>query len=196
MAIRTLDRLLLIPALIVLGSVTLAGCSLLPGGGNPAPTSSSDKSDDADSDDAGSDDDEGVEAGAALDCPDDFSAAGIMGFGGEGFQEITVAEFSAPIGDAFLESGCLYRFKNPAGDVESSTDLAYIAGDEATIVEIGAKLEDEGYTKLGEGVYSTEAGGTAFVLGGSEQLSADQAAALEEQFGGPVIMVMSSVSAP
>ena len=195
MATRTLDRLLLIPALIVLGSLTLAGCSLLPGGNaNPSSSSSSDKDDDeAEAEDADAEQDD--QGGDASGCPDSFdqAAAAPADLGGE-FEFISAADFtsSSVIGAEYFDRGCLFRVTVDTDGVTSTSDFGYLPGDAATVAAISANLEAAGYAKLTEGMFSLDDTSGVFVFASDDTMDKTQVDSLGLGFGDSFVIVMAT----
>lgn len=192
MATRTLDRLLLIPALIVIGSLTLAGCSLLPGANaNPSNSSSSDKDDEKDA----AEEEEAEQEDAASGCPDSFdqAAAAPAELGGQ-FEFISAADFSssAAIGSEFFDRGCLFRVTVDTDGVTSTSDFGYLPGDAATVAAISANLEAGGYTKLTEGMFSLDDSSGVFVFASGDTMSETQVDALDLGFGDSFVIVMAT----
>lgn len=192
MAIRALDRLLLVPAIIVLTSATLAGCALLPGG-NPAPSASSSSES---TDESGENDDDNDGASAGSNCPEAFDeqAGGAAGFDGT-YAEISADEFSAPeVGTEYLEDGCIFRVTVDSEGTKAESDFAYIPGDADTVAAISANLEAEGFTKLTEGMYTLNDNFGVFVINSSDSMSATDVEKLELGFGDSFIIVMATSS--
>ena len=189
MATRTLDRLLLIPALIVLGSLTFSGCSLLPGS-NPAPSNSSSSDKDDDKDEA-----EEEQDGDASGCPDSFdqAAAAPADLGGE-FEFISAADFtsSSVIGAEFFDRGCLFRVTVDTDGVVSTSDFGYLPGDATTVAAISANLEAAGYAKLTEGMFSLDDSSGVFVFASDDTMDKTQVDALGLGFGDSFVIVMAT----
>ena len=197
MALRTLDRLVLIPALIVLGSITLAGCSLLPGAGasnSSSSSSSDDKADAGDDAEAEETEAEDVEDDAAGGCPASItdSAATMAGVDGD-VDFISSAEFAAPVvGTEYLEGACLFRVVVDTEGSASSTDIGYLAGDAATVAAISANLEAGGYTKVTDGIFTLNDKSGVFVFGSDDTMSAAEVEQLG--FGDSVVVVMATTT--
>lgn len=185
MANRTLDRLLLIPALIVLGSVTLAGCSLLPGANN-APTSAASNGSEESTDDA----DEEPSSG---NCPPEFApSAGLGGAEGD-YKIISAAEFSVPlVGSEFLEGGCFFRVTVEGEDASGTSDFGYLPGDADTVVEISSNLEAGGYEKVADGIFQLSDTEGVFVFHSGDTLSAEDVEKLGLDFGDSFVIVMAT----
>jgi len=193
MATRTIDRLLLIPALIVLGSVTLAGCSLLPGGApSPSSSSSDSSSGDESSDEEATDDAD--EATGSSDCPDSLSESTAAMAGADGTVTfIEPVDFAAPVvGVEFLDGGCLFRVEVETEGVPSSTDIGYLPGDAATVATISANLEAGGYTKVADGIFTLSDNSGVFVFASEDMMSATEVEQLG--MGDSIVVVMATTT--
>lgn len=191
MASRTIDRLLLVPALIVLGSVSLAGCALLPGNASApssAPSSSAQAEDESTDDDAGDDD------AASGGCPDSISesAAAMAGVDGD-ITFITAADFSAEaIAAEYLEGGCLFRVAVDTEGVATTTDIGYLPGDATTVTAISADLEAAGYTKVTDGIFTISDTSGVFVFASDDMMSATEVEQLG--LGDSIVIVMATTT--
>lgn len=197
MAIRTLDRLLLIPALIVLGSVTLAGCASLPGNNSNDSSNSSNSSKDDKNEDEEEEAEEEEQSDSTGGCPDSFdqAAAAPANLGGE-FEFISAADFTAAsvIGEEYLEDGCLFRVTVDTEGVVSTSDFGYIPGDTETVTAISANLEGGGYTKLTAGMFSLDDSSGVFVFDSGDSMSESDVSTLDLGFGDSFVVVMATTS--
>lgn len=192
MATRTIDRLLLVPAVIVLGSLTLGGCSLLPGGA-PAPSTSSSSTAPAD-DESTEEPSEDDDAAASSGCPDSLtqSTAAMAGVDGE-VAFIEAADFAVPVvGADLLEGGCLFRVSVDNEGVATTTDIGYLPGDAATVATISANLEAGGYTKVTDGIFTLTDNSGVFVFSSEDMMTSTEVAQLG--LGDSVVIVMATTT--
>lgn len=195
MASRTIDRLLLVPALIVLGSLTLAGCALLPGNTSTpssSPSSSAQADDESTDDEAEADGDSASTGG----CPDSISesTAAMAGVDGE-ITFIEAADFSATaISTKYLTGGCLFRVAVAAeGDgIATTTDIGYLPGDAATVTAISADLEAAGYTKVTDGIFTISDTSGVFVFASDDMMS--EAEVEQLGLGDSIVIVMATTT--
>lgn len=149
MSLRSLDRLLLVPALLVLGSLMIAGCAASPD------TSTSPSRDDRDA----AEETEPEVAEETGGCPADFSGELI---GITDFRLLAVEDFAYPeVGTELLEQGCRFALAAEATEVDGASgevQVAYVPGSAADIPVIGATLEAAGYTAVSPGIYSKPTG--------------------------------------
>ncbi len=190
MTLRDANRLLLIPALIVLGSLTVASCA-----STPDSDSSSSSRDDRDDEKDEADDEEDEEADDANGCPPGFLAtleAADTTDSGD-YSLIGASEFAAPeVGDEFLAGGCLVQVTVTTEGAESVSSIGYIPGGPEEMAAIGANLEAAGYEKLTDGVYSQSDDFGVFVIDLAAAPETAEGPGLDELgFGPATLMVMA-----
>ncbi len=187
MTVRDLNRILLVPALIVLGSLTVTSCVFFPS--DDSSTSSRDR-DDRDEDE----EEEEVEEESTTACPPDFVAALERlqpdDFGGE-YTVLEPTDFGAPeIGENVLVEGCLFRAEVTVDGVDTSTDFGYLPGDEATVTEIGTTLVTAGYTVAGYTGSYTHPDGTMVLVTQADNSAEPSLDDLGLDFGDTFVVVM------
>ena len=180
MALRSIDRLLLIPALIVLGSLTVAGCSPSTPNNDSSSSSRDDRDDEADEEEA----EEEEEDASGSGCPASFSSQGL---GIDDFAVLDAADFKyQAIGADILADGCLFTI---GASSDAEVQQGYLPGGDAEKAEIGASLEAGGYTLLSDGVYSNPEGSTIAVQDSADLFTPDAINSFDLGFGDSFIVV-------
>lgn len=178
MALRSIDRLLLIPALIVLGSLTVAGCSPSTPNNDSSSSSRDDRDDEAD------EEAEEEEDASGSGCPASFSSQGL---GIEDFAIVDAGDFKyQAIGADILAKGCLFSI---GASSDAEVQQGYLPGGDAEKAEIAASLEAAGYTSLSDGVYSNPEGSTVAVQDSADLFTGEAIDAFDLGFGDSFIVV-------
>lgn len=160
MAQTELNRLLIIPAIVLAATLSLSGCANLPFFGNDSGSSnnSSSKDDKDDQDDEDAEDEDDNDSGGAGGCPQKFLDTTQQSSDTADFDEITVTEIApgdfepAVLGD-FLDGGCLLELSYTQDDVPGTIYEAFIPGGADTLAALDAALVAEGYDNSSESFY-------------------------------------------
>lgn len=165
MAQTTLNRLLIIPAIVLAATVSLTGCANLPffGGDSNSSNNSSNNKDDDDEDedeDEDKDEDEDEDDNASGGCPQQFldKTQTDGAAGGLDFDSLTVAEIEpstfepAAIADQ-LDGGCIISISYDAEGQSGTMYEAFVPGGDDVAAEIDEALVADGWDNSTDGFY-------------------------------------------
>lgn len=159
MAQSELNRLLILPAIVLAAALSLSGCANLPFFGNDSDSSnnSSSRDDDDDEDEDEEEEDDNDSSGSSQ-CPQAFLDATKQQSDSSDFEGITVSEISptefepASISD-FLDGGCILVLEYTQDDMPGTIYEAFIPGSDDRLAELDAALVADGYDNSTESFY-------------------------------------------
>jgi hypothetical protein len=165
MAQSELNRLLILPAIVLAAALSLSGCANLPFFGNDSGSSnnssSNDDDDDEDEDDEDEDEDEDEDAdtgGGDSSCPPQFLDASQQQYDGSldnvVLAEINPNEFEPSLVGDLLDSGCFFTITTENEGVETILYNAFVPGGEELIASLDDALLGDGYEAMGGGFYT------------------------------------------
>ena len=196
MILRDANRLLLIPALIVLGSLAVSSCAFFPSDDSSTSARDRDDKDDKDEEEDEEEEVEEVDGGCPPEFISELERLEPTDFGGT-YSVLDAADFGAPeIGGDLLDAGCLFRAEVEVDGAPSVSDFGYLPGDAATVTRIEEALTTAGYTAIESSGYYTNPNGMT-VLVSLTDTDDTQDPSLEDlglDYGDQFIVVMASTS--
>lgn len=194
MAQSTLNRLLIIPAIVLAATISLTGCANLPffgGDSNSSNNSSNDKDDDDkdkdedEDDDEDKDEDDDDDNNSSGGCPQQFldktqtdGAAGGLDFDSLTVAEIESANFEPAAIGGLLDDGCIISISYDADGQSGTMFEAFVPGGDDLKKELDAALVADGWDDSSEGFYVKD---TLYLVVTSNEDSGISADAAQEQ---------------
>ena len=158
MAQTDVNRLLILPAIVLAAALSLTGCAGLPffGGDSDSSNNSSSRDDDEDEDEEEEEEEE--EASGSSQCPQQFLDSSSQQYD-ESLDEVTVAEidpsdFEPTVVAAELDGGCFFTITTLNDGVETVLYNAFVPGGEDLFATLDEALLGGGYESMGEGFYT------------------------------------------
>ena len=205
MAKSDVNRLLILPAIVLAAALSLTGCANLPffgGDDNSSNNSSNNKDDKDDEDDEDDEEEEEEEASGSSSCPQEFldktkqqgDAAG-TGLENLAITEIDPADFEPAAIGSELDGGCVFTIQYTLEGTDNIFYQAFVPGGQDLQDSIDAALVSGGYEASTDGFYSGAEGDYVIVLDQDEAESTPQQ--IQEQglsFLGSEFLVISAYS--
>jgi len=163
MAQTELNRLLILPAIVLAATLSLTGCSNLPffGGDSDSSNNSSSRDDDEDDEDEEEEEEEEDDNSGSGGCPQKFldQATTDGSLGDSGLDNVKVTEIApsdfepASVGDV-LGEGCIFILSYSQDGEDAEFYEAFIPGGDDVVAQLDEALVADGYDgSSGEGFY-------------------------------------------
>jgi hypothetical protein len=184
-----LNRLLILPAIVLAAALSLSGCAALPffgGDSGQSNNSSSRDDDDEDDDDEDEDEDDDV-VELSSDCPQEFldatkeTSSSSVDFDSLTVREISPSDFEPSSISEFLDGGCVLVVDYSQDDVDGTIYEAFIPGGQEVIDGIDAALVDDGFDDSTDNFYVGD--GNEYVIVYSNEDSGVSQDTIAEQGG-------------
>ena len=188
MAQTDVNRLLILPAIVLAAALSLTGCADLPffgGDSDSSNNSSSNKDDDDDEDDEDEEEEEDDSSGSS-NCPRQFlDATKQQSDNAEtGFDEITIreidpADFEPAVVGTELDGGCIFVIEYVQDDKPGKIFEAFVPGGDELKTTLDAALVADGFDNSTESFYVGTDNEYVIIYGNDEGLFTDEQ--IEEQ---------------
>jgi hypothetical protein len=201
MAKSDVNRLLILPAIVLAAALSLTGCANLPfGGDDNSSNNSSNNKNDKDDEDEEEEEEEEEEASGSSNCPQEFldktkqqgDAAG-TGLENLTITEIDPADFKPAAIGSELDGGCVFTIQYTLEGTDSVFYQAFVPGGQDLQDSINSALVDGGYEVSTDGFYTGTDGDYVIVLDQDESEATPQQ--IQEQglgFLGSEFLVISA----
>ena len=202
MAQTDVNRLLILPAIVLAAALSLTGCANLPFFGGDDNSSSNSSKDKNDEDDEDEEEEEEEEASGSSNCPQQFldyskqqGETAESGLENLSLTEIDPAQFEPAVVGNEIDGGCIFVIEYTQEGTDSKIFEAFVPGGPELQSSIDAALLADGFESMGEGFYTSADSSYVIVYNNEDALITDEQ--IQEQglgFLGDEFLVITAYS--